>query len=307
VTGERSSRFIASLKACGHCVIGEVSCILCNIDPCVRPLLYCVHSALYASISRNNSSPNSTFGSFSPKNYSKVPFRRSLRVNFCARAAGTPTKTHQDSLKPLAIALAAALDRGANFWPINNSEMLVHELRDGSTWAIGAAMYHLFGILHAEWNGAPHPWFWERHSSWRVPHIGDAADDLASWPLPGAVRKSGLSVDNFLELLTLFAGAPQRIADLEGRAKAIANNLVIFGAAHLTKATDTVMPLHQLNAPPRSQPNDHLAICAIRRGLDWLAAQMPRIAFPTEIEAFIGNVSDLKYRSDQSTPNSAES
>jgi hypothetical protein len=59
----------------------------------------CVHSALYASISRNNSSPNPTFGSFSPKNYSKVSFRRSLRVNFCARAAGTPLTSLRSTRK----------------------------------------------------------------------------------------------------------------------------------------------------------------------------------------------------------------
>ena len=38
----------------------------------------------------NNQAPNPLFGSFPVKNYSKKPFRGSLRVNFCRRAAGTP-------------------------------------------------------------------------------------------------------------------------------------------------------------------------------------------------------------------------
>jgi hypothetical protein len=35
---------------------------------------------------------NPVFGRFSVKNYPKEPFRGSLRVNFCRRAAGTPCR-----------------------------------------------------------------------------------------------------------------------------------------------------------------------------------------------------------------------
>jgi hypothetical protein len=50
----------------------------------------CVHSALYASISRNDQASNAHFRSFPVKNYSKDPFRGWLRVIFCRRAASTP-------------------------------------------------------------------------------------------------------------------------------------------------------------------------------------------------------------------------
>jgi hypothetical protein len=44
------------------------------------------------------------------------------------------------------------------------------------------------------------------------------------------------------------------------------------------------------------QPSDHVATSAAQRGFDWLAAQMPRVAFPSEIERFIGDVADLKCK-----------
>jgi hypothetical protein len=157
-------------------------------------------------------------------------------------------------------------------------------------------MYGLLGVWAPEWNLAPHPWGWERFDFWRASHAGDAADDLASWPLPKVVRNSGLSIENLMELLALFTGAPRRIAVLYEPAKTVAINLVIFSAAHLNKAADAIAPLDRRSAHLLNRPSDHVAMSAAQRGFDWLAAQMPRIAFPTEIERFIGDVADLKYR-----------
>jgi hypothetical protein len=42
VTGERSSLFITSVNAFNHRVMGEGEVYLCNVDPRVRPLFYCV-------------------------------------------------------------------------------------------------------------------------------------------------------------------------------------------------------------------------------------------------------------------------
>jgi hypothetical protein len=202
-------------------------------------------------------------------------------------------------LNPLGIALATAFDRGANLLA-RQPQDLAGELRKGSLWAVERAMYGVLGLWNPGWEFAPLPLFWEKFDFWRGSPAGDAADDLACWPLPKVLRKSDLSVENLMELLALFTGAPRRIAELQEPAKTVAINLVIFSVAHLNKATDAIAPLDRRNAVALSQPSDHVAMSAAQRGFDWLAAQMPRVAFPPEIERFIGDVADLKYRRDQS-------
>jgi hypothetical protein len=200
-------------------------------------------------------------------------------------------------LNPLGIALAAAFDRGANLLARQPQDLAV-ELRKGSVWAVERAMYGVLGLWNPRWEFAPLPLSWEKFDLWRGSPAGDAADDLACWPLPKVLQKSDLPVENLMELLALFTGAPRRIAELQEPAKTVAINLVILSVAHLNKATDALAPLDRRSAVALIQASDHVATSAAQRGFDWLAAQMPRVAFPSEIERFIGDVADLKYRGD---------
>jgi hypothetical protein len=201
--------------------------------------------------------------------------------------------------KPLGIALAAVFGRWPKIFPEQRG--FIVPLQRGYPGALEQVMHIMFGLWLPEWEFARRPLFWRPFDFWRVSLAVDAADDLACLPLPMVLQKSGLPIENLLELLTLFTGAPCRILELPEPAKTVAINLVIFSVSHLNREMDAIAPLDRRSAAALNQPSDHRATTAAQRGFDWLAAQMPRIAFPPAIESFIGDVADLKYRREQST------
>jgi hypothetical protein len=203
---------------------------------------------------------------------------------------------------PLGLAMAAAVDRSPEFW--YNPKWFADELKKGSYDVLGTAACDLFGVWLPEW-------VWDRRHlrlsgrchSQRALVESDPSDDLASWPLPMTLRRAGLAAENLLELLTLFTGAPRRIARLKGRAVPAAIHLVAFGAAHLAKAADALTRQEWSSWPHYTGPPDsYWTYSAAQRGLDWLASQMPRMAFPPPVEDVIGEVADLNYRKAERIP-----
>ena len=197
---------------------------------------------------------------------------------------------------PLGFAMAAAVDRSPEFW--YDPRWFAGELKKGTYDVLEAATCGFFGVWLPE--GVWHSRYLRlsgRYNSQRAFVESDPSDDLASWPLPMTLQRAGLAAENLLELLTLFTGAPRRIAGLKGRAVPAAIHLVAFGAAHLAKAADALTRQEWSSWPHYTGSPDSLwTYSAAQRGLDWLAAQMPRMAFPPSVEDVIGEVADLNYR-----------
>jgi hypothetical protein len=73
---------------------------------------------LYASISCNKTASNVHFGSFPVKNYPKEPFKASLRVDFCRRAACTAVEEIQE--QPDGSRQTVRIDAKRGQWQVDN-------------------------------------------------------------------------------------------------------------------------------------------------------------------------------------------
>jgi hypothetical protein len=130
--------------------------------------------------------------------------------------------------------------------------------------------------------------FWQRN--WwgnNSPH-GDPFEDLARWPIPAPVRKD-LAPEaqqmTLADLLCLLSADPSAI-DISGPMP----SLLLFAACHLLRERG--------HGPSNDSPSTLQAawrMSLVHQALRWLQGQMPRRAFPADVEAIFRSAANKRY------------